>query len=45
MMQIKRESDIMADVRIVEDGVPNIQTAGTMKSSKKDRKITEKAQM
>ena len=43
-MQIKREGDIMADVRIVEAGVTNTRTAGTTKSSKKDRKTAEKVQ-
>ena len=44
MTQIKRERDVMADVRTVEDGVTNTQTAGTTKSSRKDRKIAEKVQ-
>ena len=44
MTQIEKEGDIMADVRIVEDGVTNTQTAGATKSSRKDRKIAEKVQ-
>ena len=44
MMQEKKAEDLMRHVCIVEDGVANTQTAGTTKSSKKDRKITEKAQ-
>ena len=45
MMHVEKEGDFMADVRIVEDGVRNTQTAGTTKRSRKDRKITEKVQM
>ena len=35
---------MLADARIVEDGVTNTRTAGIIKNSKKDRKITEKVQ-
>ena len=34
----------MEDVCIVEDGVTNVQTDGTIKRSRKDRKIMEKVQ-
>ena len=32
----------MKDVRIVENGLTNAQTAGTTKRRRKDRKVTEK---
>ena len=45
MMQVKKAEDLMEDVRIVEDRVTNLQTAGATKRSRKDRKIMEKVQM
>ena len=44
MMQVEKAEDLMEDVRIVEDGVTNVQTAATIKRSRKYRKITEKVQ-
>ena len=40
MVQIKKGKDLMEDVRIVEDGVTNAQTAGATIRKRKDRKIT-----
>ena len=45
MTQIKRQKNLIGDICIVEDGVKNAQTAGTIRKSKRDRKITMKMQM
>ena len=41
----KKGEKLTANVRTVEDGVTNAQTAGTTRKSKRDRKITAKMQM
>ena len=42
--QIKEQKDLTEDIRIVEDGVTNTQTAGTTRKFVRNRKITLKMQ-